>query len=80
MNKEVNINITQTANASVFTGARIIYVSAKQGHIPSFFGKLSQSRQTPILALILQACFTTVMILVGSFRGLVNFYSLSAWM
>ncbi|GAN02973.1 L-methionine transporter [Mucor ambiguus] len=68
-----------SANASVFTGARIIYVSAKQGHIPSFFGKLSQSRQTPILALLLQACLTTVMIMIGSFRMLVNFYSLSAW-
>ncbi|KAI8061472.1 amino acid permease-domain-containing protein [Gilbertella persicaria] len=68
-----------SANASVFTGARIIYVSAKQGHIPSFFGKLSQSRQTPILALLLQAILTTIMIMVGSFRMLVNFYSLSAW-
>ncbi|GAA5797944.1 hypothetical protein HPULCUR_003342 [Helicostylum pulchrum] len=68
-----------SANASVFTGARIIYVSAKQGHIPSFFGKLDQSRQTPILALLLQAILTTLMIMVGSFRMLVNFYSLCAW-
>ncbi|CEP14274.1 hypothetical protein [Parasitella parasitica] len=68
-----------SANASVFTGARIIYVSAKQGHIPSFFGKLSPLRHTPVLALLLQACLTTVMIMIGSFRMLVNFYSLSAW-
>ncbi|KAI9469742.1 MAG: amino acid/polyamine transporter I [Benjaminiella poitrasii] len=68
-----------SANASVFTGARIIYVSAKQGHIPSFFGKLSQTRQTPVLALILQAILTTIMIMIGSFRMLVNFYSFCAW-
>ncbi|OBZ84424.1 b(0,+)-type amino acid transporter 1 [Choanephora cucurbitarum] len=69
-----------SANASVFTGARIIYVSAKQGHIPNVFGKLSQSRQTPILALILQATLTTIMIMIGSFRVLVNFYSFAAWL
>ncbi|KAI7905770.1 amino acid permease-domain-containing protein [Cokeromyces recurvatus] len=69
-----------SANASVFTGARIIYVSAKQGHIPNIFGKLSQTRQTPILALALQAILTTIMIMVGSFRMLVNFYSFCAWM
>ncbi|KAG1551506.1 hypothetical protein G6F49_008965 [Rhizopus delemar] len=68
-----------SANADVFTGARIIYVSAKQGHIPGFFGKLSQSRQTPILALILQAVLTVVMIMIGSFRVLINFYSMSSW-
>ncbi|CAO3648746.1 unnamed protein product [Mucor hiemalis] len=68
-----------SANASVFTGARIIYVSAKQGHIPSFFGKLNQSRQTPIVALLLQATLTTIMIMIGSFKMLINFYSLCTW-
>jgi amino acid transporter len=55
-------------------------VSAKQGHVPRFFGHLDQARQTPLWALLLQAGLTTIMILVGSFRKLVNFYSLSAWM
>ncbi|KAL1926192.1 hypothetical protein VTP01DRAFT_6057 [Rhizomucor pusillus] len=68
-----------TANATVFTGARIIYVSSKQGHLPNFFGKLSTSRQTPLMAIVLQAVLTSIMILVGSFRGLVNFYSVCAW-
>ncbi|ORY99407.1 amino acid permease-domain-containing protein [Syncephalastrum racemosum] len=68
-----------SANATAFTGARIIYVSAKQGHLPSFFGHLNASRQTPITALALQAVLTSIMIIIGSFRALVNFYSLSAW-
>ncbi|KAF7732296.1 hypothetical protein EC973_005192 [Apophysomyces ossiformis] len=68
-----------TANASVFTGARIIYVSAKQGHLPNFFGRLNTSRQTPTTAIILQAILTTIMILIGSFRRLINFYSVCAW-
>ncbi|KAG0182970.1 hypothetical protein DFQ29_001114 [Apophysomyces sp. BC1021] len=68
-----------TANASVFTGARIIYVSAKQGHLPTYFGKLNTSRQTPTTAIVLQAALTGVMILIGSYRRLVNFYSVCAW-
>ncbi|KAG2223906.1 hypothetical protein INT45_009358 [Circinella minor] len=68
-----------TANATVFTGSRIIYVSAKQGHIPSVFGKLNASRQTPITAIVLQGLLTTIMIIIGSFRALVNFYSTCAW-
>ncbi|KAI8074368.1 amino acid/polyamine transporter I [Gongronella butleri] len=69
-----------TANASIFTGARIIYVSAKQGHLPAFLGTLNTKRQTPTTALILQLVLTTVFILVGSFRALVNFYSVCAWL
>ncbi|KAI8145060.1 amino acid/polyamine transporter I [Fennellomyces sp. T-0311] len=68
-----------TANASVFTGARIIYVSAKQGHIPSIFGKLTTNRQTPLTAIVLQGVLTSIMIIIGSFRALVNFYSICAW-
>ncbi|ORX47197.1 amino acid transporter [Hesseltinella vesiculosa] len=69
-----------TANASIFTGARIIYVSAKQGHLPAFLGNLSAKRQTPITALMLQLLLTTIFILIGSFRALVNFYSVCAWL
>ncbi|CAO3637716.1 unnamed protein product [Cunninghamella blakesleeana] len=69
-----------TANASIFTGARIIYVSAKQGHLPSFLGKLNGNRHTPITAILLQLILTTLFILVGSFRVLVNFYSVCAWL
>ncbi|KAI8976081.1 amino acid/polyamine transporter I [Pilobolus umbonatus] len=68
-----------SANASVFTGARIIYVSSKQGHLPGLFGKLNQARQTPIIALLLQAILAIIMILVGSFKILINIYSLAAW-
>ncbi|KAI7870117.1 amino acid/polyamine transporter I [Spinellus fusiger] len=66
-------------NAGVFTGARIIYVSAKQGHIPAIFGSLNTRTQTPLPAIVLQAVMTSIMISLGSFRGLVNFYSLCAW-
>ncbi|KAI8803333.1 amino acid permease-domain-containing protein [Cladochytrium replicatum] len=67
------------ANASVFTGARVIYVSAKHGHAPKFLGNVHPERNTPIPALLLQGGITGILICFGSFTSLVNFYSMIAW-
>jgi amino acid transporter len=55
-------------------------VSAKQGHIPAFFGKVSPSRQTPQTAILLLAILSIIMIVPGTFKTLVNFYSVCAWL
>ncbi|KAG0379559.1 hypothetical protein BGX24_012671 [Mortierella sp. AD032] len=68
------------ANGSIFTGARVIYASAREGYLPKMFGKVSEKRRTPIAALGLQAVMTTIMILGGTFSTLVNFYSVAAWL
>ncbi|RUS24934.1 amino acid permease-domain-containing protein, partial [Jimgerdemannia flammicorona] len=58
------------ANGSVFTAARIVYVSARQGYIPAVFGKISSTRHTPQAALALQCALTIIYILPGSFTTL----------
>ncbi|KAF9431410.1 hypothetical protein BGZ76_000337 [Entomortierella beljakovae] len=68
------------ANGSIFTGARVIYASAREGYLPKVFGKVNEKRRTPIAALGLQAVMTTIMILGGTFSTLVNFYSVAAWL
>ena len=68
------------ANGSIFTGARVIYASAREGYLPKMFGKVNEKRRTPIAALGLQAAMTTIMILGGTFSTLVNFYSVAAWL
>ncbi|KAG0295982.1 hypothetical protein BGZ96_010403 [Linnemannia gamsii] len=68
------------ANGSIFTGARVIYASAREGYLPKIFGKVSEKRRTPVAALGLQAAMTTVMILGGTFSTLVNFFSVAAWL
>ncbi|KAG0342324.1 hypothetical protein BG000_005384 [Podila horticola] len=68
------------ANGSIFTGARVIYASAREGNLPKIFGKVNEKRKTPIAALGLQAVMTTIMILGGTFSTLVNFYSVAAWL
>jgi amino acid transporter len=67
------------ANASIFTGSRVSYVSAKHGHAPGFLGKLHAKFDTPVNALILQALLAVIFVSAGSFSTLVNFYSVIAW-
>ncbi|KAJ3042692.1 hypothetical protein HDV00_006749 [Rhizophlyctis rosea] len=67
------------ANASIFGGARVMWVSARHGHIPEFLGSIHPKRKTPVNALILQACLSVLFVMVGSFTSLVNFYSMIAW-
>ena len=40
------------ANGSAFTAARLSYAAAKNGHFPKFISYLSQSRLTPLMAVI----------------------------
>ncbi|RUS13143.1 hypothetical protein BC937DRAFT_86275, partial [Endogone sp. FLAS-F59071] len=79
MQNPINISYNMAANGSVFTAARIVYVSARQGYLPAVFGKISASRHTPQAALALQCALSVVFILLGSFNSLVNFYSVLAW-
>lgn len=67
-------------NATIFTYARLIYTSAKDGFFPSVFSHTHLKRGTPLNSLVLSACFTTVFILVGEFHSLVTFYGLAAYL
>lgn len=67
------------ANASVFTGSRLIQVTASHGQIPKIFSKISTHCETPINAIILQSCLSVVYVLIGNYDTLVNLYSTSTW-
>ncbi|KAI8827090.1 amino acid permease-domain-containing protein [Fimicolochytrium jonesii] len=67
------------SNASIFSGSRVAYVSARAAHLPKFLGKIHPRFRTPFNALIFQSAFSAALILFGDFRSLVNFYSMVAW-
>ncbi|KAG9292308.1 hypothetical protein G9A89_009120 [Geosiphon pyriformis] len=67
------------ANGSIFTGGRVIYVASREGYLPAIFGKIHSTWNTPTAALAMQASFTIVMIIAGTFEALINFYSIAAW-
>lgn len=65
---------------SFFTSARVIYVAAKEGYLPSIFGNLHRTRGTPLNATLLQAGITMLFIVFGGgFRSLINFAVVASW-
>lgn len=76
------------ANAGVFTGARVVYVSARSGHAPRLLGEINAKTGlklhilqpgTPINAIVQQAATSIIFVMVGNFNQLVNLYSMIAW-
>ncbi|CAG8822401.1 9567_t:CDS:2, partial [Dentiscutata erythropus] len=43
------------ANGGIFTGSRLIYVAGREGYLPTVFGKVHSTWNTPTAALIMQA-------------------------
>ncbi|CAG8571684.1 2419_t:CDS:2 [Diversispora eburnea] len=67
------------ANGGIFTGSRLIYVAGREGYLPTVFGKVHSTWNTPTAALIMQAVLTIVFIIPGSFTTLLNFVSVAGW-
>lgn len=66
--------LTEVIKGSMFTSARLIYSAAREGYLPSFFGRLHASRKTPMNAMALQVIITLFYILIGGgFRSMINF-------
>ncbi|KLO13529.1 L-methionine transporter [Schizopora paradoxa] len=76
----VAISCFGALNGSFFTSARVIYVAAKDGYLPSIFGTLHRTRGTPMNATLLQAGITMLFIVFGGgFRSLINFAVVASW-
>ncbi|KAJ1330462.1 hypothetical protein BSLG_009380 [Batrachochytrium salamandrivorans] len=67
------------ANATLYTGSRVAFIAAQTGHAPKFLSRINPHTRTPINALVLQSILSVLFIAVGSFKSLVNFYSMIAW-
>lgn len=58
----------------MFTSARLIYSAAREGYLPSLFGRLHAGLKTPLNAMSLQVVITLFYILIGGgFRTMINF-------
>jgi len=66
------------ANASMYTGSRLVQVTASQGQLPKLFSRISHF-ETPVYATILQTFFCIFYVITGSYNTLVNLYSTSTW-
>jgi len=63
----------------MYTGIRLIQVTATQGQLPKIFSTISSHFNTPVNATLLLTILSSFYVLTGSYNTLVNIYSTSTW-
>jgi APA family basic amino acid/polyamine antiporter len=76
----VLLSITGAINGCILTGARIPFAQARDGIFFSRFGRIHPRFQTPAFAIAVQAAWTAVVIVTGSYETLAAYTMLSAWL
>ena len=71
-----------TLTASLFTGSRVFYAGAKDSLMPfsKFFSLVSVSFETPHTAIILSSIMASIILMLGDFSSLINYFGFSAWL
>lgn len=69
------------ANGTAFTAGRLVYVSAREGHMPKLLAMVHSKRHTPLPALIFTCIIAWLMLIPESsnFEELINYFSFAAW-
>nr|XP_003200444.1 b(0,+)-type amino acid transporter 1-like isoform X2 [Danio rerio] len=66
-------------NGSFFSGGRVCYVAAREGHMPDILAMAHMHRLTPSPALIFNTVIALIVLIPGDFQAIVNFLSFTAW-
>ncbi|KAG9268811.1 b(0,+)-type amino acid transporter 1 isoform X1 [Astyanax mexicanus] len=66
-------------NGSFFSGGRVCFVAAREGHMPDILAMAHVRRLTPSPALIFTTVISLIVLIPGDFEGIVNFFSFTAW-
>jgi L-type amino acid transporter 9 len=68
------------ANGSCFTGGRLIYSAAREGHLPEVFSYIHVKKGTPLPSLLLTTLVAILMMIPGDIFSLIDFFSFAAWL
>uniref|UniRef100_A0A8C5PD62 b(0,+)-type amino acid transporter 1 n=1 Tax=Leptobrachium leishanense TaxID=445787 RepID=A0A8C5PD62_9ANUR len=69
-----------SANGTFFSGGRVCYVAAREGHLPDILSMAHVTRLTPSPALIFISFISLIMIIPSDFSSIVNLFSFTAWL
>jgi APA family basic amino acid/polyamine antiporter len=75
----VLMSIIGAINGCILTGARIPFAQARDGLFFASFGRIHPRFQTPAFAIVMQAVWTCVLIVTGSYQSLSSYTIISAW-
>uniref|UniRef100_A0AB40ECM3 b(0,+)-type amino acid transporter 1 n=1 Tax=Esox lucius TaxID=8010 RepID=A0AB40ECM3_ESOLU len=66
-------------NGTFFSGGRVCFVAAREGHLPDILAMAHVNRLTPSPALIFTTAISLLVLIPGDFQSIVNFFSFTAW-
>ncbi|XP_063053983.1 b(0,+)-type amino acid transporter 1 [Engraulis encrasicolus] len=66
-------------NGTFFSGGRVCFVAAREGHLPDILAMAHVHRFTPSPALIFTSAMSLIVLIPGDFQTIVNFFSFTAW-
>nr|XP_057946548.1 b(0,+)-type amino acid transporter 1-like [Doryrhamphus excisus] len=66
-------------NGTFFSGGRVCFVAAREGHMPDILAMAHVHRLTPSPALIFTTIISLLVLIPGDFQSIVNFFSFTAW-
>lgn len=69
-----------SSNGTFFSGGRVCYIAAREGHMPDILSMAHVRCLTPSPALLFTSAMSLIMIISGSFTSIVNFFSFMAWL
>jgi len=75
----VLMSIIGAINGCILTGARIPFAQARDGLFFASFGRIHPRFETPAFAILVQAIWTCVLIVTGSYQSLSSYTIISAW-
>ncbi|XP_042245199.1 b(0,+)-type amino acid transporter 1 isoform X1 [Thunnus thynnus] len=66
-------------NGTFFSGGRVCFVAAREGHMPDILAMAHVRRLTPSPALIFTTIVSLLVLIPGDFQSIVNYFSFTAW-
>ncbi|XP_065121719.1 cystine/glutamate transporter-like [Paramisgurnus dabryanus] len=75
----VAVSCLGALNGGFFGSTRMIFVGAREGHMPGIFSMIHIRRQTPLPAILFLYPLVIIMIARGEIYELINFASFSRW-
>ena len=66
-------------NGLILTGPRVYYAMARDGAFPRIFGRINDRYRTPMLALIVQGVWASVLAVSGSYQQIFTDVIFTAW-
>ncbi|XP_057316618.1 b(0,+)-type amino acid transporter 1-like isoform X2 [Hydractinia symbiolongicarpus] len=77
----VGLSCFGAVNGLAFSSGRLVYVAARDGHMPRVLSMVHVKRRTPLPSLLFLALVSTIMLIPdkAEFATLINFFSFANW-